>query len=227
MYATGELGSEPPSLDADPEGPVPAWKLEEQNVLLDKMVRLNGKGELLDVGCFVGTFLTQAKRRGFGVAGIEPNRIAFQYVRDILHFDVCNESLASVNFPNESFSAVSFLDVIEHVPDPVEELKLVWNVLRPGGVLVLTTPNVAGLPQRIVKAARNLSGRDWCPIDEVPWHLWGFTRRSLALCVERAGFEVKEILWLKPSPWSTNQECGVQRMEAFSAEVCRGHQRIV
>jgi hypothetical protein len=44
-----------------------------------------------------------------------------------------------------------------------------------------------------------------CPIDDVPWHLWGFTRGSFSLCVEKAGFVVNKISWLEPSPLSTNR----------------------
>lgn len=188
---------------------VPAWKLEEHQGLLDQVGRLGvDKGYFLDVGCFDGTFLSHAKQRGFDVVGVEPHRNAFEYVRKISRFEVIHGSLGSAHFPADRFAVVSLLDVIEHVADPVSELKEVFRVLRPGGTLVLTTPNVAGLPQRVVKTKRALFGAEWCPIDNVPWHLWGFTRGTLALCVQKAGFEVKNFEWLKPSLLSTNLRAG-------------------
>ena len=98
--------------------------------------------------------------------------------------------------------------MIEHVSDLISELREVLRILRPGGLLLLTTPNVRGLIQRLVKAKRRLIGQPWCPIDDVPWHLWGFTPQTMAKCLERAGFTVKEYLWLEPSPLSTNSASG-------------------
>ena len=61
----------------------------------------------------------------------------------------------------------------------------------------------------MIKTQRWLTRRPpFCPIDGVPWHLWGFTRSSLAQCVEKAGFQVEEIQWLEPSPLSTNEVAG-------------------
>ena len=59
-----------------------------------------------------------------------------------------------------------------------------------------------------MKIKRRMFRQEWCPIDDVPWHLWGFTRGSLRLCVERAGFTVREILALVPSPRSSNENAG-------------------
>jgi|HubBroStandDraft_2_1064218.scaffolds.fasta_scaffold06781_4 SAM-dependent methyltransferase len=186
-------------------GSPPLWKKKEHERLLDHLV-LQGcvSGELLDVGCFSGLFLEHAHARGFSVVGVEPNRDAYLYVTRFLKFEVSHGSLKAARFPASRFSVVTFQDVIEHVPDPVSDLQESLRILRPGGLLLLTTPNVRGLIQRFVKAKRRLAGQPWCPIDDVPWHLWGFTPQTMANCLTRAGFTVKECLWLEPSPLSTN-----------------------
>ncbi|HXM95657.1 MAG TPA: class I SAM-dependent methyltransferase [Candidatus Dormibacteraeota bacterium] len=195
----------------------PPWKMQEHQKLLDEIATFGvTAGSLLDVGCFSGMFLTNARKRGFEVAGIEPNQDAFAHVRNLLGCEVVHGSLASAHFPPGHFSAVSFLDVIEHVKDPVADLKVAFRIMRPGGVLVLATPNVKGLLQQVVKSKRNILRQPWCPIDDVPWHLWGFTRKSLTLCVEKAGFLVKKISWLEPSPLSTNLGAGSSALKRAS-----------
>jgi SAM-dependent methyltransferase len=189
--------------------PVPEWKQEEHSLLLDGVARLGIRGgSLLDVGCFSGMFLANAKKRGFTVFGVEPNREAFLRLVNELQINVVHGSLSSARFSTDSFSVVSFLDVIEHLPDPINELEESFRVLRPNGVLVLSTPNVAGISQRIIQAKRQLFRQDWCPIDDVPWHLWGFTKKTLSRCVEKASFKVRGILWLKPSQLTTNLGAG-------------------
>ncbi len=188
---------------------VPEWKQEEHSKLLDAIASLGVRdGLLLDVGCFSGMFLINAEKRGYTPSGIEPNREAYLHLKNDLKLNVIQESLSAARFPADTFSVVSMLDVIEHVSDPVSELQEVCRILRPGGLLVLSTPNVAGLPQRIVQAKRRLFGQEWCPIDDVPWHLWGFTADTLSRCVEKASFKVSRTLWLKPSQLSTNLGSG-------------------
>lgn len=197
--------------DPQPKGEdsFPQWKLNEHEALLREIASFGASGgSLLDVGCFSGMFLCNARKRGFEIVGVEPNEDACMHVRNLLGCEVVHGSLGAAHFSPNHFSAVSFLDVIEHIEDPVEALKAALRIMRPGGVLALVTPNAQGLLQRVVKAKRKILGQPWCPIDDVPWHLWGFTRESLTRCVEKAGFVVRKNLWLEPSPLTTNLGAG-------------------
>ncbi|MGB8473537.1 MAG: class I SAM-dependent methyltransferase [Candidatus Acidiferrum sp.] len=214
LYKGDALLADRPDPQPRGEDSFPPWKMKEHEQFLDEIARLGASaGSLLDVGCFSGMFLRNARQRGFEIAGIEPNEDAFLHVRNLLGCEVVHGSLASAHFAPNHFSAVSFLDVIEHVEDPIADLKAAFRIMRPAGALVLATPNVKGLLQRVVKMKRKIRRQPWCPIDDVPWHLWGFTRESLALCVERAGFIVKRISWLEPSPLSTNLGAGTSALQ--------------
>jgi SAM-dependent methyltransferase len=187
----------------------PEWKQTEQMFILQSLKRLGASGgHLLDVGAFSGMFLQNAQRSGFQVTDVEPIREAYNHLTNVLGLPIVHGDLHSSTFPSNHFTAVSLLDVIEHVVDPVAELKEVLRILKPGGIVVMTTPNAAGLMQRIVGWKRNLFGRPWCPIDDMPWHLWGFTPRTFRLCMEKAGFHVESVDSLEPSPLSTNLNSG-------------------
>ncbi|HEY6946113.1 MAG TPA: class I SAM-dependent methyltransferase [Candidatus Acidoferrum sp.] len=183
--------------------------MSEQARLLDFIEKWGvSGGTFLDVGCFSGLFLYNARLRGFDVVGIEPSTEAVSYVRNVYKFEVIHGNLRSGKFAADRFSVVSFLDVIEHLTDPISEMKESFRILRPGGLLVMTTPNAKGLIQRVVRAKRWLSHEPWCPIDNVPWHLWGFTPHTLSACATKAGFVVKQTEWLEPSPRSSNLGAG-------------------
>ena len=208
-YTSGSL-LEPPGTEAPThELLFPEWKHREHARILNQLAVLGTRqGKLLDVGCLWGSFLGSAHQSGFDVTGVEPFGKAAIYVREILKLNASQGTLRSAGFPSESFDVVTILDVIEHLTDPVTELKEAYRVLKPGGLLVVSTPNVNSLIPSIVNTERRLLGRDWFPFDNPPWHLWGFTKRSITSCVENAGFAAEAIVPLESSLKTTNNEAG-------------------
>jgi 2-polyprenyl-3-methyl-5-hydroxy-6-metoxy-1,4-benzoquinol methylase len=103
------------------------------------------QGRLLDVGCLWGSFLGYAHERGFDVTGIEPFGKAATYVKEVLKLNASQGTLRSAALPAGSFDVVTILDVIEHMTDPVTELKEVYRVTKPGGLLIVSTPDVGSL----------------------------------------------------------------------------------
>ena len=147
-------------------------------------------------------FMQNAKRFGFDVTGVEPIREAYLHISGTLGLPVVHGDLYSAALEAERFSAVSLLDVIEHISDPVAELREVLCV-KTG-----RSPGDDNTERRGVDAAnrrhqRRIFGQPWCPIDDVPWHLWGFTPQTIRLCMEKAGFHVEIVDSLEPSPLSS------------------------
>ena len=110
---------------------------------------LGQKGSLLDVGCALGFSLDVARRRGWDPKGIEISRFACEYARTDLGADISCGSLSEIDLDPESFDVITMWDYIEHSPDPAGEFQRAHGLLKRGGMLVLTTPNIASLPARI------------------------------------------------------------------------------
>jgi 2-polyprenyl-3-methyl-5-hydroxy-6-metoxy-1,4-benzoquinol methylase len=140
-------------------------------------------GRLLDVGCHLGLFLDVARERGWQTTGVEPSRWSVERARERGQ-DVRHGTLDNVHFEDGSFDVITMWDVAEHLSDPLSELKRMHRILRPNGLLALSTMNVDALFPRIM-------GRRW------PWymqmHLVYFSRRTLHNMLTKAGYRVVEV----------------------------------
>ena len=108
---------------------------------LDRIAAHGGKGRLLDVGSALGTFLKIAESRGFAPEGVEISKFASDFSREKRGLTVFNGDLEQYAGKDGSFDTVTFWDSIEHVTHPLQNLKTARRLLRPGGVLLLTTDN--------------------------------------------------------------------------------------
>ena len=143
-----------------------------------------GQGKrLLDVGCGSGDFLHRMRARGWTVLGVEPDPVAATTARGN-GLDVRDGMLSDAAFSSDFFDAIVLSHVIEHVHDPIAVLQECARVLRPGGVLVLLTPNLTSVGHRRF-------GEDWRGL-EPPRHLHVFSVPALHACVERVGLTVSE-----------------------------------
>ncbi len=135
---------------------------------------------LLDVGCYTGVFVEIAAGAGWDAWGVDPSSWAVAEARKD-GLQVVEGTLATAGFPAEHFDVITMWDVIEHVGDPISELREAYCLLRPGGILVVHTMDIDSL------FARLMGGR-W------PWlmemHLYYFSQRTLRRMVETAGYQV-------------------------------------
>ena len=136
-------------------------------------------GRLLEIGCGSGQMLRDMRERGWDVTGIDVDPVAVTLARS--HgLDVREGSLPSQSFEENSFDIVTMSHVIEHLHDPRAILSGCLRILRPGGRLVLVTPNTGALSLR-------LFGPNWMHLDP-PRHLHLFNRKGLTRLVGAAGF---------------------------------------
>jgi SAM-dependent methyltransferase len=135
-------------------------------------------GRLLDVGCSKGEFMMFMKKRGWAVAGIDFSRKP----PDLFGLDIFHGSLESADFAKESFDLISLWAVLEHVYDPTKMLRLINQLLKPGGTVILAVTNFNSLPGRLMRQ------------DDVPRHTILFTRRTISRFLKSSGFGVDYIV---------------------------------
>lgn len=166
----------------------------------EKLLALAGSpSHVLDVGCSTGDLARRLVERGSIVVGIELNEQAAAEARavceDVLIGDVETMELP---FGPKSFDVVMCGDIVEHLRQPGDFLERVRPLLRPGGRLVLSTPNVANWAMR----AGLLFGRwrytERGILDRTHVHL--FTRRTLVETLEHAGYQIIELDFTVPVP---------------------------
>lgn len=147
----------------------------------DVITRRRPPGRLLDVGCGTGLLMNAMRHRGWDVEGVDFTPDAVRAARERFGLPVVEGTLESARFPSASFDAAVLWNVIEHVPDPAATIAEVARVLRPGGLIVMATPNVDAFDARIF-------GRHWA-LWEAPRHFNLFSPTTLGRVCERHGFE--------------------------------------
>jgi 2-polyprenyl-3-methyl-5-hydroxy-6-metoxy-1,4-benzoquinol methylase len=142
------------------------------------------RGRLLDVGCGAGDLLLRMKSYGWHVEGLEPDPVAAANLYK-WGIKVTQGTLPSKELQEASFDVITASHVIEHVANPAIFLSSCFKLLRPGGHLVLATPNAnsAGLKKH---------GQSWVHLD-APRHLVLFTPQSLANLLRAAGFHSERV----------------------------------
>lgn len=144
-------------------------------------------GELLDVGCFTGTFLAVARERGWQVRGVELSVWAVQTARERYGLDVQQGTLDTVDLPPHHFDLVTLIDVIEHLPQPMPMLERLHRLVKEDGYVYLSTPNVDSLLAKVM-------GRRWWSYRVE--HTSLFCPSSLRRALLDSGFDIVET-WVR------------------------------
>jgi SAM-dependent methyltransferase len=136
----------------------------------------------LDVGCSVGFMPETARALGYDAYGSEYNPAAAIAAEERLPGRIRAGALEDAAYRHGEFDAVTICDVLEHVPDPLGTLTEIHRILRPGGAVLVVTPDAKCLSARVL-------GRHW--VNVKPEHLWYFTRDQLRDALRERGFRVE------------------------------------
>jgi SAM-dependent methyltransferase len=145
--------------------------------------RFKANGRLMDVGTGFGFFLSEMKKRGWEVMGVEISQTGLNYARDRLAVNVYPGPLEGAGLPEGHFDAVTAFYVVEHLPDPIVFLKECHRILKPGGLLLLRYPHTTP-----IKNLLRLLGIE-NQLYDLPAHLSDFSPQTLQRLLERIGFD--------------------------------------
>jgi len=170
---------------------------------LDLIGRFVPEGDLMEIGSAAGYFLREARERGYRPDITGP---FVQFARGVLGVDAREGTMGSVHFPPRSFDVIYHRNVLSHLAYPLDAFRAMRELLRPRGVMVFQTGNVAELP-----------GEHWSGTNELdlPDHLYHFGEKHIRMLAERAGFEtldVRRYTLLLHEPWI---RAGLQRIRGL------------
>jgi len=165
-----------------------------------KLLAAVGTGKrVLELGCSSGYLAKPLRERGNTIVGVELDadaaREAEQWCEQVIVGDIEKMPL---ELEPAAFDVLLCGDVVEHLRDPVAVLARVRPLLKPGGTLVLSTPNIANWAMRLSLLAGRWRYTERGFLDRTHVHL--FTRATLVEAVERAGYRVRRVDFTVPVP---------------------------
>ncbi|MCC7261237.1 MAG: class I SAM-dependent methyltransferase [Candidatus Latescibacteria bacterium] len=161
-------------------------------------------GRLLDIGCGYGQFLLACRQRGWQVAGVELGGPACVRAR-AQGLEVFHGTLTQAGYAENSFDVVTLWNVLDHLVDPLGEVRQVLRVLRPGGLIYFRVPNAAFhlRAKRVLRLLAYLGVRD-----VTTFHLISLNAGTARRLLETAGFgavRVENSPLSAVNPWSAQR----------------------
>ena len=137
---------------------------------------------VLDLGCATGSLLAELKKRGWETVGIEIGDLQADYGKYKKNLDIRSLPLEENNFPASYFNVVLASHLIEHLNNPFSFLREVCRILKDGGHLFITTPNISGFQARLYRGKWRSAIFD---------HLYLFSKFTLKNLLKKTGFKAE------------------------------------
>ncbi len=147
--------------------------------MANKIKALSGL-RILDIGCAFGYLLDEARKLAHcQTKGVELSNYAYEYAKNKFGLDILNLELKNNTFPPKTFDIIFMIGTIEHLAHPKETLAIIKSIIKPNGLLILTTIDTKGFfPLYAIKP---------------PEHLFYFNHDNLTQLLKQNGFGILRI----------------------------------
>lgn len=139
-------------------------------------------GRALDIGCGPGWMLQRLHQHGWDCYGTEWSQELVSRLNQMGLHVYREPDLRDCHFPDQHFDAVTLWHVFEHIGNPSETLTEIHRILKPGGLLIIATPDIGG-------AVAQFTSDNWFALD-VPRHLYHYSYRTLPDIIAKHDFKV-------------------------------------
>lgn len=161
--------------------------------IADRIARLKGEGDILDVGCGDGHFLYLCSKMGFNCSGVESSRALSEYAATKTGARVVLGLYNKRMFPAESFDIITLIQVLEHVPEPVETLEAAHYHLRKNGLLLVEVPSIHS-PHFLAYRWTGVKKFVKPPNGVIRSHIGYYHPKSLTTLTQKCGFETADLV---------------------------------
>lgn len=141
-------------------------------------LRSGPPGRILDAGCSTGVFMKEARAAGWQTEGIEPSAWAAGRAREAFGLKIHECTVSRAPVESEAFDVVTAWDVIEHMLDPLGDMRVLARALKPGGIFCASTHSIASPAARLLGARYPFL---------MAMHVTHFTPRTCKLLMEKVG----------------------------------------
>lgn len=148
--------------------------------------------EVLDLGCGRGELAAEMVERGCRLVGVDfiPSDQVTPVLEQYIQTDLLANGIAEVSprLGNRKFDKILLLDIIEHLADPASVVRECRKLLRPGGQIIVSVPNVANISVRLLLLLGRFDYLERGILDRT--HLRFFTRKTIRQLLDTEGFAV-------------------------------------
>jgi SAM-dependent methyltransferase len=172
----GDIDDAPERIDVAAR--LPKTKEECEHLARYQWAAAQVQGEVLDVACGTG-YGAKLLARNAHVSGVDRNKQAVDTARSRVSGTFLVAEVPPIPLPSDAFDFVISFETVEHIPDDVSFMLEIRRVLRPGGTLLISSPNM------------DISAPRGVPLNR--WHVREYTLSSLTALLSEAGLDVCNI----------------------------------